>query len=72
MINLPHNYYLQYRLQWIEILGTRYKPGGVVVLSVEDYNFGLISDVIVFDVDDYYNSMRSIKHQLFYFTPSCI
>ena len=28
MINLPHNY-LQYRLQWIEILGIRYKPGGV-------------------------------------------
>ena len=52
---MPHNNYLQYRLQSIEILGTRYKPGGIVVLSVEeDYNFGLISDVIVFDVDDYY------------------
>ena len=36
-------------------MGTRYKPGGTVVLSVEeDYNFGLISDIIVFSVDDYY------------------
>lgn len=36
-------------------MGTRYKAGGVVVLSVEeDYKFGLICDVIVFDVDDYY------------------
>lgn len=34
-------------------MGTRYKAGGVVVLSVEDYNFGPICDVIVFDVDDY-------------------
>ena len=52
---LPHNTYINYRLQWIEILGTRYKPGGTVVLSVEeDYTFGLISGIIVFSVDDYY------------------
>ena len=42
------------RLHWIEVLGTIYKPGGVVVLSVDLLpKFGYISDIIVFDVDNY-------------------
>lgn len=45
---------LFYRLRWIEVLGTTYKPGGIVILSVQlQPRFGLISDIIVFDVDNY-------------------
>lgn len=44
-----------HRLNWIEVLGTKYMSGGVVILSGEpDYSFGLIVDVVVFDVDNYF------------------
>ena len=34
---------ISYRLQWIEVLDTRYKPGGGVVFSAqEEYSFGFI------------------------------
>ena len=43
------------RLNWIEVLGTKYKPGEIVVISVDTVpKFGLISDVIVLDVDNYF------------------
>ena len=44
-----------FSLTWIEVLGTTYKPGGIVVISVETVpTFGLISDVIVLDTTDYF------------------
>ena len=43
------------RVTWIEVLGTRYSPGGVVVLSVQLVPvFGLICDILTFDVSDYF------------------
>ena len=44
-------------------MGTKYKAGGVVVLSVEDYNFGLIHDV--FNVDDYYLVCEELNTKCF-------
>ena len=49
---LPH---LLFRLQWIEMNGTRYKKGGVVVLDMDLLpEFGVISDIIVFNTDEFY------------------
>ena len=46
---------LMYRVSWLEVNGTIYKPGGVVVLSMEaDPTFGLIEDIIVFSTDVFY------------------
>ena len=43
------------RLNWIEVLGTCYKCGGIVVLSLNLLpNFGLILDIIILNVDDYF------------------
>ena len=57
---------ITYRLQWIEVLGTRYKPGGVVVLSAqEDYSFGFIFDVIAFNVVDYYIVCEELNTECF-------
>ena len=42
-----------FRLNWIEDLGTRHKSGGGMVLSSYPiYSFGLIMDVIVFHVPE--------------------
>ena len=42
-------------MNWIEVLGTRYKAGEVVILSVDSVpTFGLITDIIVREVDDYF------------------
>ena len=41
------------RLAWIKVLGTTYRTGGVVVLSVDLLpTFGLIADTVIFDVDN--------------------
>ena len=49
---LPH---LLFRLQWVEINGTRYKKGGVVVLDMDLLpEFGVISDIIVFNTNEFY------------------
>ena len=43
------------RVTWIKVLGTRYSPGRVVVLSVQLVHlFGLICDVLTFDVSVYF------------------
>lgn len=45
---------LFFSLSWIEVLGTTYKPGGVVIISVETVpTFGLISDIIVLNTTNY-------------------
>ena len=52
--------YLQvivYRLSWIEIDGTVYKPGSVVVLTSSLMpQFGIITDILMLNIDDYYFS----------------
>lgn len=41
-------------MSWIQVNGTDYKPGGIVVLKVElNPTFGIIYDILVFDVDQY-------------------
>ena len=48
-------YYELLRLTWIEVDGSAYHLGDVVVLKNELLpTFGVIQDVIVFDVDVYY------------------
>ena len=41
------------RVTWIEVLGTRYSPSGVVFLSVQLVPvFGLTCDILTFDISD--------------------
>ena len=43
------------RLTWIKVQGTKYKAGGVVVVQMElNPLLGLVHELIVFDVNDYY------------------
>lgn len=43
------------RLSWINIQGTCYKPKGVVVLEVDHVPvFGIITDILAVNVNDYY------------------
>ena len=40
---------------WVEILGTTYKPGGIVILSADTLpTFGVISDIIIFNTTNYF------------------
>ena len=56
------------RLNGIEVLGTRYKCGGIVVLSVNLLpNFGLISDIIILDVDNYFLDCETLHTICFNF-----
>lgn len=43
-------------VDWVTVSGTTYRPGGIVVLSVEDFIpiFGKIVDVFVSEVNNYY------------------
>jgi len=46
---------LFFSVSWIEVLGTTYKPGEIVVVSVETVpTFGLITDIIVMDTTNYF------------------
>lgn len=43
------------RVSWIEVSGTVYKKGGIVVLGMDLVpTFGVLKDVIVFHTDMYY------------------
>jgi hypothetical protein len=43
------------RIKWVEIYGTTYKKGGVVVLDMNLLpEFGVITDIIVFNTDEFY------------------
>ena len=67
------NLYLLYRLRWITILGTCYRLGGVVILSVELVpTFGLISDIIILDVDDYYLVCEPLHTECFLQSLPCL
>ena len=56
------------RLQWIEVLGTTYKSGGIVVLSTDDDGvptFGLISEILITDVDKYFMVCETLQTDYF-------
>ena len=60
---LPH---LLFRLQCVEINGTRYKKGGVVVLDMDLLpEFRVISDIIVFNTDEFYLACDVLFTHLF-------
>ena len=47
--------YFILRLAWIDVNGTTYKKGSVVVLSMDlTPTFGVVKDIIVFETDIYY------------------
>ena len=44
-----------YRLSWVEVNGTKYKLGSVVVLDNDELpKFGVVEDIIVFNTDKYH------------------
>ena len=46
---------LSFRVAWIKVLGTTYRSGAIVVLSVDLVpTFGLISDIIIKEVNNYF------------------
>ena len=41
---------VNYRMNWIEILGTRYRCGSIVMLSIDFFPvFGFVTDIILLD-----------------------
>ena len=54
MILLIVNYNYN-RMNWIEILGTRYRCGSIVMLSIDFFPvFGFVTDIILLDAENYF------------------
>ena len=46
---------VNYRMNWIEILGTRYRCGSIVMLSIDFFPvFGFVTDIILLDAENYF------------------
>lgn len=62
-----------YRAKYVCIDGTKYSTGGVVVLDMDTYpTFGLILDVLIYDVDDYVFVCEELESECFVEHFACI
>lgn len=58
--------YMTFRLQWVEIYGTKYKKGAIVVLDMDLVpEFGIISEIIVLHTDQYYFACETLYTHCF-------